>query len=119
MGLNSARKIAEKIESHEFDVSKNDIDILTEEVMNINYEKPNIIETPKSKFIFVGDLHGELDSLFEVQSMLRKYREYSFIFLGDYADRGPKQIESMNLVLSLHILNPERIILLRGNHESE
>ncbi len=117
--MNSARNIAEKIESHEFSVSKDEIDILTKEVMDINYGKPNVVKTPKSKIIFVGDLHGELDSLLKVQSMLRKYRDYCFIFLGDYVDRGPRQIETMNLILSLHILNPEKIIILRGNHESE
>ena len=117
--MNSAKEIAEKIVNHEFDVSKEEIDVLTKEVMDINDGKPNIIKVPRDKFIFVGDLHGDLDSLLKVQTMLKKYRNYSFIFLGDYADRGPRQVETINLVMSLHILNPERVVILRGNHESE
>jgi diadenosine tetraphosphatase ApaH/serine/threonine PP2A family protein phosphatase len=117
--LSSATKVAEKIANHEFDISKKEIDILTREVMHVNGDKPNIIEVPKNKFIFVGDLHGELDSILRVQSMIKKYRDYCFIFLGDYADRGSQQITTINLVLSLHLLNPGRVVLLRGNHESE
>jgi hypothetical protein len=40
------------------------------------------------------------------------------IFLGDYADRGPQQTETFNLVLSLAREYPKRVFMLRGNHES-
>ena len=81
--------------------------------------KPNVVEIPSSNLIFVGDLHGELDSVFQVQRLFSKYKTHSFIFLGDYGDRGPAQIETVNTVMALALSEPERVFLLRGNHESD
>lgn len=81
--------------------------------------KPNVVEIPSSNLIFVGDLHGELDSVFQVQRLFSKYKTHSFIFLGDYGDRGPAQIETVNTVMALALSEPERVLLLRGNHESD
>jgi protein phosphatase len=41
------------------------------------------------------------------------------VFLGDYADRGPEQIETFNLVMALAIESPDRVLMLRGNHETD
>lgn len=39
------------------------------------------------------------------------------IFLGDYADRGPKGVEVIDSVEELIGKYPGRLIALRGNHE--
>ena len=82
-------------------------------------EKPNVVEIPSQNLIFVGDLHGELASALSVQRYAAKYDGHHFIFLGDYVDRGPAQIETFNLVMALALAHPERVTMLRGNHESE
>ncbi len=72
------------------------------------------------KTIIFGDIHGDLDSLVW---FLEKAREKGFpedarlLFLGDYIDRGPKQLESIMLIFFLFMFNPDSIITLRGNHE--
>ena len=88
-------------------------------VRNIYRKKPNVMEIPPRNVIFVGDLHGELDSILSVQKMISKYKTHTFVFLGDYADRGPAQIDTLNLVMALALNEPERILMLRGNHESD
>jgi diadenosine tetraphosphatase ApaH/serine/threonine PP2A family protein phosphatase len=40
------------------------------------------------------------------------------VFLGDYVDRGPHQIENINLLFELKTKSPNRLMILRGNHET-
>lgn len=71
----------------------------------------------------VGDLHGDLDTLvefIEVSGVLSEMENNSgtkLLFLGDYVDRGPRQVEVLAAVLLLKDLYPDSVILLRGNHE--
>jgi len=101
------------------DVTREEIEQLTGMVRDLYKTRSNVIEIPSRKVIFVGDLHGELESILSVQRLISKYQNHYFVFLGDYADRGPAQIETFNLVMALTLNSPDRILMLRGNHESD
>jgi len=68
------------------------------------------------KLAVVGDIHGDRDLL---DSTLREVdpRKDGIIFLGDYADRGPKGIDVIDTIDSLIRKYPRNIIALKGNHE--
>ena len=83
--------------------------------------------SPGSKFLIHGDLHGDIHSLvgflttLNRQGVLDGFRlcdeRTSFLFLGDYTDRGVYGTEVIYTLLRLLLANPDRVHLVRGNHE--
>ncbi|MFW9832098.1 MAG: metallophosphoesterase, partial [Candidatus Thorarchaeota archaeon] len=94
-----------------------DILHLLERVGPIFRSEPRLINLPNTPLVFIGDTHGDWKA---TQTILKHCWETPsvLVFLGDYVDRGPYQIENINLLFQLKITAPERIIILRGNHET-
>lgn len=74
-------------------------------------------KTRPAYFVF-GDIHGYLDKLKEL--MEKVIREASpddtFVFLGDYIDRGPDSKGVVDLLIHFS-KSWERSVFLKGNHE--
>ncbi|MHA1770431.1 MAG: metallophosphoesterase [Candidatus Thorarchaeota archaeon] len=91
---------------------------LLHKAIELNKKKKNVVRIPDRDVVFVGDLHGELNCLRSVIEQFVKSTEKHIVFLGDYGDRGPLQVETFNTVVALLTTYPERITMLRGNHEA-
>ena len=72
-------------------------------------------------FYVIGDIHGDLKSLLielsKYQEVLKESPQCHLIFLGDYIDRGEESMKCLEIVMSLLLLAPSQIHVLRGNHE--
>jgi len=59
-------------------------------------------------------------SFFELLELFKiggKIPETNYLFLGDYVDRGYNSVETLCLILALKVRYPDRVTLIRGNHE--
>lgn len=73
------------------------------------------------RLAIVGDIHGSLPDLCAINEKLvpKIFSEkMKVVFLGDYVDRGPKGHTVVTALLCLKLCFPDRVFLLRGNHET-
>lgn len=80
-----------------------------------------ILTASKGEAIFIGDTHGDFSvTKYIAKKFLTKSDSY-LIFLGDYIDREPEPEGALYNIVYLCLLKisfPNRIYLLKGNHEA-
>lgn len=80
-------------------------------------EEANVV-TVNAPVTICGDIHGQFHDLMELFRVGGDCPDTNYLFMGDFVDRGFYSLESFLLLLCLKVRYPDRMTLIRGNHES-
>lgn len=98
-------------------LEEEDVRVLCELAKDILVDEGNVqkVRTPVT---ICGDIHGQFYDLLELFRVGGECPKTNYLFLGDFVDRGHYSVETFLLLLALKVRYPDRMTLLRGNHES-
>jgi len=98
------------------------------DLIKLNHKVKAILERePRVAFIqspcyIFGDIHGNLEDLHffsdNIWRLGMSLTAGNFLFLGDYVDRGLSSLECVAYLMTMKLLSPCKVFLLRGNHET-
>ena len=98
-------------------IKEAEVKVLCAQAREILVEESNVqrIEAPVT---ICGDIHGQFYDFLELLRVGGQCPETSYLFMGDFVDRGFYSVETFLLLLALKVRYPDRMFLIRGNHES-
>jgi len=87
-----------------------------------HFPAPTAPDVGKAPLLYaIGDIHGSLQKFCALMRLCERHadgRPATFIFLGDYIDRGPDSRGVIEALIDLQSRRPDRVIALKGNHEA-
>ena len=89
------------------------------EVAKILVQEERCVKVSSHAFI-IGDIHGNFEDMLTMERVLWKSIPIvaaNYVVLGDYVDRGQWGLECALYLMALKLLAPNKVLLLRGNHE--
>ncbi|KAG5188539.1 Metallo-dependent phosphatase-like protein [Tribonema minus] len=98
-------------------LAERDLKSLCRTVVSLLIEE-NTVHPVASPVTVCGDIHGQFYDLLELLRTGGELPGTSYIFMGDFVDRGHNSVETFELLMCLKARWPDRVTLLRGNHES-
>merc|ERR550537_1528335 len=101
---------------HQF-LSEKELKHVCQRVKEVLIEENNV-QPVSLPAVICGDVHGQFYDLLELFKVGEEVPATSYVFMGDFVDRGYNSVETFELLLLLKVRYPANITLLRGNHES-
>mmetsp|Transcript_8176 Transcript_8176/g.19347 ORF Transcript_8176/g.19347 Transcript_8176/m.19347 type:complete len:306 (+) Transcript_8176:213-1130(+) len=96
---------------------ENDLKMLCQLVKDLLVEESNV-QPVTAPVTVCGDIHGQFYDLLELFKVGEEVPSTSYVFMGDFVDRGYNSVETFTFLMLLKARYPANITLLRGNHES-
>lgn len=90
---------------------------LTATAREVFQDEPMLLELNAPVHI-VGDIHGQYKDLHQIFAAIGLPDRKNYLFLGDYIDRGDRQLETICCLLAWKINYPKKLRMIRGNHET-
>jgi len=98
-------------------IKESEVKALCAKAREILVEESNV-QRVDSPVTVCGDIHGQFYDLKELFKVGGDVPDTNYLFMGDFVDRGFYSVETFLLLLALKVRYPDRITLIRGNHES-
>mmetsp|Transcript_35651 Transcript_35651/g.45376 ORF Transcript_35651/g.45376 Transcript_35651/m.45376 type:complete len:315 (+) Transcript_35651:87-1031(+) len=98
-------------------LAENEVTQLCDKAQGVLMEEANVQVVPVPVTV-CGDVHGQFHDLMELFQIGGKPPDTNYLFMGDYVDRGYYSVETVSLLVTLKVRFPDRVFILRGNHES-
>jgi len=98
-------------------LKESEVKLLCQKAREILVDESNVQQVDAPVTI-CGDIHGQFYDLVELFKVGGDCPDRNYLFLGDFVDRGYYSVETFLLLLALKVRYPDRITLIRGNHES-
>eukprot|EP01095_Lingulamoeba_sp_RSL-Kostka_P007019 TRINITY_DN2219_c1_g1_i1.p1 TRINITY_DN2219_c1_g1~~TRINITY_DN2219_c1_g1_i1.p1 ORF type:complete len:308 (+),score=98.21 TRINITY_DN2219_c1_g1_i1:145-1068(+) len=98
-------------------LSESQVEQLCEKAKNILMDESNV-QNVNCPVTVCGDVHGQFHDLQELFKIGGQCPDTNYLFMGDYVDRGYYSVETVSLLVCLKVRYPDRLTILRGNHES-
>lgn len=91
---------------------------LCEKAKEIFAKEPNNLKL-HTPITVCGDVHGQFDDVKELFEVGGHCPGVNYLFLGDIVDRGRNSVETLAYLMALKVKYPERVYVIRGNHETK
>ena len=98
-------------------IKESEVKALCLKAREILTEEGNVLQV-HAPVTVCGDIHGQFYDFLELFHIGGDCPYTNYLFMGDFVDRGYYSVETFLLMLTLKVRYPDRVQLIRGNHES-
>ena len=124
-GENQVGKIDTEFIQKHAQLTKDQLNAVLSNVKEILDREDKLVKIPCGRIYILGDTHGDINlTIHALKHVIpsenpEEHTHFDkLVFLGDFIDSGRYVIQNINLLMSMKALYPEKIILIRGNHET-
>jgi serine/threonine-protein phosphatase 4 catalytic subunit len=109
-------RFIEQLKKCEF-IKESEVKSLCIKAREILNQEGNVLQV-HAPVTVCGDIHGQFYDFIELFRIGGDSPYTNYLFMGDFVDRGYYSVETFLLMLALKVRHPDRVHLIRGNHES-